>query len=123
MKEFLKESNINHVLYIVEDGAEALKFVHTHCKPAKNYCLDIIILDLNLPKKSGIEVLKEIKINEDLKRIPVTVLTISTEEEDIKDCYGNYANCYIVKSSKFGDFENIMNIIKEFWFNTSNLPK
>ena len=123
IKEFLEEANVNHVLYVVEDGVEALKFVHTHCKPATNYCPDFIILDLNLPKISGIEVLKEIKNNECLKKIPVLVLTTSTATEDINDCYCNYANCYLVKPSDLNNFETMINSIKEFWFNTTNLPK
>lgn len=122
IKEFLKEANMEHVLYVVDNGVEALEFVHTHCKPATNYCPDIIILDLNLPKMGGIEVLKEIKKNEDLRQIPVIILTTSTATEDIEDCYGNYANCYIVKPSDFDEFEKIMNAIKKFWFNTTNLP-
>ena len=123
IKEFLKEADINHVLYVVEDGVEALKFVHTHCKPDAHYCPDIIMLDLNLPKMSGIEVLKDIKNNEDLRKIPVIVLTTSTSIEDIENCYGNYANCYIIKPSSFTDFEITMNSIKEFWFSTTQLPK
>ena len=122
IKEFLKEADINHVLYVVEDGVEALKFVHTHCKPDAHYCPDIIMLDLNLPKMSGIEVLKDIKNNEDLRKIPVIVLTTSTATEDIKECYDNYANCYIVKPTDFAGFERIMSSIKKLWFNIVKLP-
>ena len=122
VKEFLKETNIEHVLYVVEDGDKALEFMNTHCKPATEYCPDIVMLDLNLPRIGGIEVLKEMKKDDNLKRIPVIVLTTSTSPEDIHECYGNYANCYIVKPSNLEDFENIMNTIKEFWFNTINLP-
>lgn len=123
IKEFLKEADVDHVLYVVDDGVNALKFVQTHCKPATNYCPDIIILDLNLPRMNGIDVLKEIKSNKNLKRIPVIVLTTSTSTEDIEDCYNNYANCYLVKPSNLADFETIMDTLKEFWFNMTNLPK
>ena len=122
IKEFLKEEGIDHVLYVVEDGVEALKFVHTHCKPDAHYCPDIIILDLNLPKMSGVEVLKEMKKDNNLKRIPVIVLTTSTATEDIQECYDNYANCYIVKPTDFADFERIMSSIKKLWFNIVKLP-
>lgn len=122
VKEFLKETNIEHVLYVVEDGDKALEFMNTHCKPATEYCPDIVMLDLNLPRIGGIEVLKEMKKDDNLKRIPVIVLTTSTSPKDIHECYGNYANCYIVKPSNLEDFENIMDAIKEFWFNTINLP-
>ncbi|MEL7668933.1 response regulator [Methanobacterium sp.] len=123
VKEFLKEADIDHVLYVVDDGVEALEFMNTHCKAATNYCPDIVMLDLNLPRMGGIEVLKEMKKDDTLKRIPVIVLTTSTSEEDVQECYGNYANCYIVKPSNLADFENIMDTLKEFWFNTTNLPK
>ena len=123
IKEFLKEADIDHVLYVVGDGVEALEFMNTHCKAASDYCLDIVMLDLNLPRMGGIEVLKEMKKDDTLKRIPVIVLTTSTSEEDVQDCYGNYANCYIVKPSNLADFEVIMDTIGGFWFNITNLPK
>ena len=122
IKEYLKEANIEHVLYVVDDGAEAINFIQSYCKPATDFCPDIIMLDLNLPKINGIEVLKEIKTSEDFKRIPVIILTTSTSEDDIDNCYGNYANCYLVKPSNLAEFENIMNNLKEFWFNTTELP-
>lgn len=122
IKEFLKETNTNYVLHVANDGVKALKFMHACCKHTTNYCPDIIILDLNLPRINGIEVLKEIKHNNDLKKIPVIILTTSTAEEDIKNCYSNHANCYLVKPSNYTDFESTMNALKEFWFNKTNLP-
>ncbi|MGB9978116.1 response regulator [Methanobacterium sp.] len=117
IKEFLKEVNFNNVLYTANDGIEALHFLYMH-----NPTPDVIILDLNLPKMGGIEVLKEIKNDDTLKRIPVIVLTTSTAIDDIKECYDNYANCYLAKPANFTDFENIMISIKKFWFNVVKLP-
>ena len=122
IKEFLKEEGIDHVLYVVEDGVEALKFVHTHCKPDAHYCPDIIMLDLNLPKMSGVEVLKEMKKDNNLKRIPVIILTTSDAQEDIDECCKNHADCYLVKPADLSDFETVINSIKEYWFKTVKLP-
>ena len=119
IKEFLKEADFNSVLYTVTDGIEALDFLYMHCE---HNCPDLVILDLNLPRMSGIEVLKEIKNEDKLKRIPVIVLTTSTTEEDVKNCYNNYANCYLVKPASLDEFAKVMNSIKEFWFNIVKLP-
>ena len=120
IKEFFKEDDFNNVLHTVNDGVEALDFLHRHCE--FDYCPDLVILDLNLPRMSGIEVLKEIKNEDKLKRIPVIVLTTSTTEEDVKNCYNNYANCYLVKPASLDEFAKVMNSIKEFWFNIVKLP-
>ena len=122
IKEFLKEINIDNVLYVAKDGIEAMEFLHKNCKQ-DNYCPHVVILDLNLPRMNGREVLKEIKRDNYLKKIPVMILTTSDEEEDIKDCYNNHANCYITKPVDFDEFANRMDLIKDFWFNVVELPK
>ena len=122
IKEFLKEINIKTVLHIVRDGKEAMEFLYLNCKYNNEYCSTFVILDLNLPKMGGREVLKEIKGDDDLKRIPVVILTTSTAEEDIMECYNNHANCYINKPLDFNEFSNVMNSIKSFWFNIAELP-
>jgi len=121
-KEALKEGKINNNLYIVEDGEEALAFLKkeepftTVPKP------DLILLDLNLPKMNGQEVLKIIKADEKLKRIPVVILTTSQEDEDILNAYNLNANCYITKPVDFDQFIHVVNKIQEFWFTIVKLP-
>lgn len=122
IKEFFKEFNIENVLYIFRDGIKAIEFLHIHCKPINSCCLDIVLLDLNLPRMSGLNVLKEIKKDNDLKRLPVIILSTSTSQEDIQECYENYANCYLVKSADFTGFESVMHSIKEYWFDVNKLP-
>ncbi len=95
IKEFLNEIDMDVVLHIARDGKEAMEFLYLNCKYNSRYLSTFIILDLNLPKMSGREVLKEIKGDADLKRIPVVILTTSTAEEDIIECYNNHANCYL----------------------------
>lgn len=124
IREFLKDISLETTLHIVRDGIEAMKFLNQHCKYNNDkYCPIIVILDLNLPRMSGREVLKEIKGDNDLKRIPVMILTTSTAEEDIKECYNHYANCYITKPLDFDEFSGVMDSIKDFWFNAVELPK
>jgi len=113
--EALKESPIKTNLHTVEDGVEALAFLRKGGKYKDATIPDLILLDLNMPKKNGREVLKEIKHDRSLKRIPVVVLTISSAEEDIAKSYENFANCYIIKPLDLNQFvKNIHNII-EFW--------
>ncbi len=121
IKEFLEEININIDLNTVKDGIEALEYLHKHCKPVDN-CPNIVILDLNLPKMNGNEVLKEMKKDPDLKKIPVIILTTSTAQEDINECYEALASCYISKPVEFDEFAKVIKIINEFWFDTVLLP-
>ncbi|MGB9979773.1 response regulator [Methanobacterium sp.] len=123
IEEFLKEINMKAVLHIVRDGKEAMEFLYLNCKYNGKYQSTFVILDLNLPKMGGREVLKEIKCDDELKRIPVVILTTSTAEEDIIECYNNHANCYITKPLDFDEFANTMDLIKSFWFNIAELPK
>ena len=121
--EFFKDINVKNNLYIMHDGMEAMDFLFRRSKEnTTKYRPDLIILDLNLPKMSGREILKEIKEDKDLKTIPVLILTTSDAIEDVKECYNHYANCYLTKPVDFDEFMKIMKAIKNFWFNKVELP-
>ena len=122
-KEALKEGKINNNLYIVEDGEEAIAFLKKHEPFTKVPRPDLILLDLNLPKMNGQEVLKIIKADENLKRIPVVILTTSQADEDILNAYNLNANCYITKPVDFDQFIHVVNKIQEFWFTIVKLPE
>jgi len=113
--EALKESPINTNLHTVEDGVEALAFLRKGGKYKDATIPDLILLDLNLPKRNGREVLKEIKHDKILKQIPVVVLTISSAEDDISKSYDNFANCYIIKPLELDQFIKKIQSIIEFW--------
>ena len=121
-REALKESKVKNRLFVVEDGVEAMSFLRQEGKYAGAPRPDLIILDLNLPRKSGREVLAELKNDEDLKRIPVVILTVSRDEEDIMRSYNQHANCYITKPLDFGKFMEITRAIEEFWLTIVKLP-
>jgi CheY-like chemotaxis protein len=121
-KEALKESKVRNNLFVVEDGVEAMSFLRKEGKYADAPRPDLIILDLNLPRKSGREVLEELKNDEEFKTIPVVVLTISKAEEDIVRAYANHANCYITKPLDFSKFIEITRAIQEFWLTIVKLP-
>jgi two-component system, chemotaxis family, response regulator Rcp1 len=122
-KEVLKEGKINNNLFVVTDGEEALFYLKKTGQYEKAFTPDIVLLDLNLPKKDGREVLSEIKENEFLKQIPVIVLTTSDAEQDIKNVYQNHANCYITKPVDFNQFINVIRSIENFWLTIVKLPK
>jgi len=121
-QEALKESKVRNKLFVVEDGVEAMEFLHRQGKYTGVSRPDLIFLDLNLPRKSGREVLAEIKTDENLKRIPVVVLTVSKAEEDIVRCYDQHANCYITKPLDFNQFMEVTKCIEEFWLTIVKLP-
>ncbi|MEH2164537.1 MAG: response regulator [Nostoc sp.] len=118
----LEDSKISIHLNVVEDGVEAMAFLRKQEKYVKVVHPDIILLDLNLPRKDGREVLAEIKADEKLKRIPVVVLTTSQAEEDILKAYNLSANCYITKPVDFDQFVKIVQSIENFWFAIVKLP-
>jgi two-component system response regulator len=118
----LEDSKIAVHLSVVEDGVEAMAFLHKETKYAKMPTPDIILLDLNLPKKDGREVLAEIKADNLLRRIPVVVLTTSQAEEDVLKAYNLSANCYITKPVDFDQFVKIVQSIENFWFTIVKLP-
>jgi CheY-like chemotaxis protein len=109
-------------LHIAEDGEEAIRFLYGKDKFLGSKLPDIIILDLNLPKKDGREVLKKIKENKDLKNIPVIILTTSSAEKDIRRVYDLQANAYIVKPIDFDEFMAAIKSIEDFWLKTVALP-
>jgi chemotaxis family two-component system response regulator Rcp1 len=120
--EALKESKLKNNLYVAEDGVEAMNFLYKKGKYSKMPRPDLIILDLNLPKKDGREVLAEIKNDENLKRIPVVILTISKAEEDILKTYNLHANCYVTKPLDLDQFMKVVRSIEDFWLTIVKLP-
>ena len=121
-KEALKDCKITCTLNVVNDGAEAIAYLRHEERYHNTIHPDIILLDLNLPKKSGFEVLSEIKKDAKLKHIPVIVLTTSKERSDIVKAYDHRANCYIVKPAEFDALLKIMRTIEDFWFSVVKLP-
>jgi chemotaxis family two-component system response regulator Rcp1 len=120
--EALKDSKMKNNLSVVNDGVEAIDFLKKQGKYADAPKPDLILLDLNLPKKDGREVLKEIKEDDNLKRIPVVILTISKADEDIIKTYNLHANCYITKPVDLLQFVRVVKSIEDFWFTIVVLP-
>lgn len=121
-KEALKEEKVCNNLSVVTDGVEAMAFLHRQGKYKKAVRPDLILLDLNLPKKDGREVLKEIKSEDSLKAIPVVILTVSKSEEDILKTYNLHANCFITKPVDLTQFMKVAKSIQEFWLTIVKLP-
>jgi len=121
-EEALKEGKIVNRLSVVGDGVEALAFLRREAKYANASRPDLILLDLNLPKKDGREVLAEIKADDDLKRIPVVILTISKAEEDILKTYNLHCNCYITKPVDLSQFLTVVKAVEDFWLTIVKLP-
>lgn len=121
-REALRDGKVNNCLHEVEDGVEALSFLRQEGKYANSPRPDLILLDLNLPKKDGREVLSEIKSDPNLKRIPVIILTTSQDEEDVLKAYNLNANCYITKPVEFSHFVDAVKTIEYFWFTIVTLP-
>ena len=122
IKEVLNEHKIFNTLFIVNDGVEAMNFLLNKGKYKDSPKPDLIILDLNLPKKDGREVLAEIKESNDLKHIPVVIMTISQAEADILKSYNLHANCYVTKPIDLDQFIKVIKSIEEFWFSIVKLP-
>lgn len=120
--EVLKDSKIINKLNVVEDGEEALAYLRKEGKYKNKTRPDLILLDLNLPRKNGKEVLAEIKEDKSFKRIPVVILTISQAEEDIIRTYELHANCYITKPVDIDQFIKVVRSIEYFWFSIVKLP-
>lgn len=118
----LEDSKISVNLNVVEDGVEAMAFLRKQENYASAPHPDIVLLDLNLPRKDGREVLAEIKADHNLKRIPVVVLTTSQSEEDVLKAYNLSANCFITKPVDFDQFVKIVQSIENFWFAIVKLP-
>jgi chemotaxis family two-component system response regulator Rcp1 len=121
-QEAFKEAKISNSLYVAEDGVEAIEFLRKQGKFADVPRPDLILLDLNLPRKDGRTVLEEIKADASLASIPVVILTTSSDERDIIRAYTSHANCYIIKPVDFLQFMNIIKSIEGFWLTVVRLP-
>jgi len=122
IKEAFKEEKIINRVSVVEDGEAAMAFLRREGPYAGAVRPDLILLDLNLPKKDGREVLAEIKADEDLKRIPVVILTTSRAEEDILRTYNLHANCYVTKPVDVEQFLAVVRSIEDYWLAIVKLP-
>ncbi len=122
VQEVLKTSTVPHQLMIVRNGMDAMAYLRQEGEFSESPRPNLIILDLNLPRKDGREVLAEIKNDPDLKRIPVIVLTTSSNDEDIQESYDLYVNCYITKSRNLKDLFKLVKGIESFWLDTVTLP-
>ncbi len=121
--EALKDSKVRMDVHVVQDGVEAMKFLRCQDEYADKSRPDLVLLDLNLPKMDGREVLKEIREDPDLTDLPVVVLTTSQNEEDICKVYKMHANCYISKPVDFLQFTQIIKQIEGFWLQLVKLPR
>lgn len=121
-REALTEAKLYNTIHVAEDGVEAMDFLYRRGKFTSAPRPDLILLDLNLPRKSGREVLAEIKADRYLKNIPVVVLTTSSDEEDILKSYDLHANCYVIKPVEFPNFVRAIQSIQQFWFSVVTLP-
>jgi chemotaxis family two-component system response regulator Rcp1 len=120
--EAMRDSKIRNKLHHVSDGEEAMAFLRKEGKYAKAPRPDLVLLDLNLPKKDGRQVLAEIKNDDELKRIPVVILTVSSAEEDILKTYNLHANCYITKPIDLSQFMKVVRSVEDFWLTIVKLP-
>ena len=118
-----KDGRVKNNLHIVDDGVEATDFLFKRNQYQNAPRPDLIILDLNLPKKSGLEVLADIKVDENLKSIPVIILTSSNSEEDVIRSYNLHANCYLAKQMDLNKFFELVKSIEDFWLSLVKLPK
>jgi chemotaxis family two-component system response regulator Rcp1 len=121
-REALEHAKVLLTLHVVEDGVQAMEFLRRSGTYASMPRPDLILLDLNLPRKDGREVLAEIKVDPVLKVIPVVVLTTSKADEDIAKAYSSHANCFITKPVGFANFNEVMRSIERFWFAVVSLP-
>jgi CheY-like chemotaxis protein len=120
--EAMREAKLRNRMHVVEDGVEAMEFLRRQGRFGDAPRPDLILLDLNLPRKDGREVLAEVKADPDLKRIPVVVLTTSRAEEDVVRAYDLHANCYVTKPVDLAQFMKIVAQIDEFWVKVVTLP-
>ncbi len=120
--EALQEGHVLNNLHVVQDGEAAMEFLRRQGKYESSARPDLILLDLNLPKKDGREVLAEIKAEPGLRCIPVVVLTTSKDEADVLAAYGRFANCYLTKPVDLDEFIEMVRSIDSFWLNIVTLP-
>lgn len=120
--EAMREAKVKNQIHVVEDGVEAMEFLRREGGFGNAPRPDLILLDLNLPKKDGRAVLAEVKADPALKRIPVVILTTSRAEEDVLKAYDLHANCYVTKPVNLAQFMKVIALIDEFWINVVTLP-
>jgi two-component system, chemotaxis family, response regulator Rcp1 len=122
VREVMRDSKVLNEIHWVPDGVEALAFLRAQGKYADAPRPNLIFLDLNMPRKDGREVLREVKSDEKLKRIPIVVMTSSQAEEDVARAYDQHANCYVRKPIDFDQFHLVVKTLENFWFATVELP-
>jgi two-component system, chemotaxis family, response regulator Rcp1 len=122
VREVMRDSKMLNEIHWVGDGVEAMAFLRRQGKYATVPRPNLIFLDLNMPRKDGREVLREVKSDADLRRIPVVVMTSSQAEEDIARAYDQHANCYVRKPIDFEQFHKVVKTLENFWFTTVELP-
>ena len=121
-REALRQSKVINRLTVAGDGVEALAFLRKQGRHADACRPDLILLDLNLPKKNGRAVLEEIKEDPDLRRIPVVIITSSAAEEDVVRSYNLHANCYVTKPLELENFVHVVKAVEDFWMGIVKLP-
>ena len=121
-REALREAEVRAELFAVADGEQAIAFLRGEGEHGEAERPDLILLDLNLPKKNGLEVLEEIKGDPDLRRTPVIMLTTSSAARDVAACYDRGVNCYVVKPLDLDDFTGLVREIDRFWLQVARLP-
>jgi chemotaxis family two-component system response regulator Rcp1 len=122
IKDAIKNSPIIEQCHVVKDGVEALKFLNKEGEYLNSILPDIVLLDIKLPKRDGFEVLSALKNHSNLQKIPVIIITSSTDIENIKKSYDMYANCYIIKPGEPKEFEEMVKSIESFWGQIAVLP-
>jgi two-component system, chemotaxis family, response regulator Rcp1 len=121
-KEAIKDFKMFNNVTVARDGVEAMALLHKEGKYSDAVRPDLILLDLNMPRKDGRETLAEIKADPNLRRIPVVILTVSKAEEDVLKAYDLHANCYVTKPMDIEQFSKIVKVIDDFWFSIVTLP-
>jgi CheY-like chemotaxis protein len=120
--EALREGKVHNQVHLVEDGVEALRYLRRQGQHADVPRPDLILLDLSLPRLGGLDVLAEIKQDDELKRIPVVIMTSSKREQDVLRAYNNHANCYVTKPVDLEQFLGVVRKIEDFWLTVVRLP-
>jgi len=121
-QEAFDNSKLLNTIHVVDNGVDALAFLRREGPYTQKPRPDLILLDLNLPRMDGREVLQAVKADDDLKTIPVVVLTSSRDEEDVMKSYGLHANCYVTKPIEFDKLVEVVRSINQFWFSVVTLP-
>lgn len=121
-REALAESDLHPKLHVVNDGVQAMEYLNIAAPDTNHPLPDLILLDLNLPRMNGLQVLARIKNEPHWREIPVVVLSTSESEDDVRSCYAAHANCYISKPVAYAPFLDVMNSIGAFWLRTARLP-